>query len=73
MDMREITGAGLPFFTLFLRYFFSAVGNFIRALKCCISVDLPLPVCPIIPKNSPSSILRFTPFNAFFANGDFLE
>ena len=67
------TGAGRPFFTFFLRYFFSACGSFISAFKCCTSVDLPLPVCPIIPKNSPSSICRFIPFNALVANGDFFE
>ena len=42
------------------------------ALRCCTKVLLPLPVCPIIPKKSPSSIVRETFFKASERNAVFL-
>ena len=39
----------------------------ISALKCWISVDFPLPVCPIIPINCPSGIERLISFSAWIS------
>ena len=38
-------------------------------LRCCISVDLPEPVCPMIPKNSPLPTVRLSPSTALRWNG----
>lgn len=40
-----------------------------RPLSIWISVDLPLPVCPITPTNAPFSTERFTFSTAVFSNG----
>ena len=45
----------------------SPLDGFKRPLRCCISVDLPDPVCPIRPTNCPSGILRFTSIRAGLA------
>ena len=44
--------------------FKNAYRGFSKPLKCCTSVDLPDPVCPIIPINSPFSICRLTSSSA---------
>ena len=37
--------------------------------RCCISVDLPDPVCPITPKNSPAPTVMLSPSTALRWNG----
>ena len=60
-------GTGLPFFGFFSRYRFNEEGTRNNPFRCCTNVLLPLPVCPIMPKNSPSSIVRETSFKAAVA------
>ena len=40
-----------------------------RPFRWVISVDLPLPVCPMMPTNSPSSMDRLTAFSARASKG----
>ena len=41
----------------------------ISPFRCCISVDLPLPVWPITPTNAPSGMVMLTSTSASDSNG----